>query len=704
VIINTIIPLNQAGDYPSRQVGKYTYELIKIKTIQNNVANGFVIPVETFKKIAHHNNLLEKIKLIEETNDWNNQALQAKFHKKIVQLIKKQQYPEDVAIDILKAYKKYFSKNEFVTIHTKTIAQDNIQGENNLLESILEVWATGITKLTLFKKPQLIQVQKQPEISGYIIPKKALKNRTLIKAVQGVFDENIAQKDAPDLFEVDTSYHTVITRQLHPRTHMLVRQLDGLKKITNKQINKAALSDKLALELAELGQKINRQFIGSKKIYFEINGKTITITALKDLQDTRFKKSDPLLIGQSVTGGFVEGIVQIVETERDKIAFRTGHVLVKRTLTYQDLSLLQQAAAIIIEDKKITPAVLEAIQNYHLPCVIGVNYATEKLKNNQLIRIDSGAGKIYPPVAEKKQAPSQTTITKVFLSAGNPFSIEQYKNHHEGIFLKSDYAIAFMGIHPNHLLKNKKTFFEQHLTKTIEAFFTDQQKNLFYRSCNLNSMELSTLSQSLNYEKQELNPYLGTRGAVRIIEDSQLFEKELSIVNNIAQHQKREVHFVLPFVRTASELALIFKIIEKTVPKNNYLKFWLQLNTPANVINLSEFLHLPIAGVTVQAKTIHDLTYGLDPDNPELLRHYAFDNALIEKMLSMVVDTIKDSIHFKQKSVGMIPVILKLNHYSSRLVEKATQLGIRAIVVKPSLLDIVKQQIVETEKNLITHR
>src|SRR5690606_31527976 len=134
------------------------------------------------------------------------------------------------------------------------------------------------------------------------------------------------------------------------RTYLLVRQLDGLKRIANKQKNKAALSDKQALELAELGQKINRQFIGSKKIYFEINGKTITITALKDLQDTRLKKSDPLLIGQSVTGGFVEGIVQIVETERDKTTFKTGHVLVKKTLTYQDLSLLQQAAAIIVED------------------------------------------------------------------------------------------------------------------------------------------------------------------------------------------------------------------------------------------------------------------------------------------------------------------------------------------------------------------
>jgi len=704
VIINTVIPLKDVSQYSSRQVGKEALELDRISKANIKTTDGFVVPTETLKRIVHHNNLLEKIKVIEETNDWKIDLLESKLQKRISQLIKKQDIPEDVAQDIIKTYHKFIKKDDFAAIKVGKLQINNITGETNLLESLLEAWSISSTKENLLKRAIIIKVQKQPQSSGYIQPSLEKKYRYQIIVTNGVFDEKDSQKNLPDEFEIDVSHGTIITRQLQTRKTELTRILDGYKSKKIKRNNQTAISDKQALEISKVAQNINQKFIGNKRIFFEVINKKIVVTELRQILNNDLLDSEPFLIGQSITGGYVEGFSQIVKTNFDQNNFSTGHILIKKSLNYLDLKLINQASAIIIEDKQLTPLVLNAIKDNHIPCVIGVNHATIKLKNDQDITVDAGAGKIYPKKKIEQNKNQITTATKIYLSAGNPFRREQYADQLDGIFLKSDYAIAFMGIHPNHLLKNRKHLFEQNLTKTVEAFLGSKPHDFFYRSCNLNSAELNSLQQSLNYEENEQSPYLGTRGAIKIIQDSLLFKTELSLISEIAQQQKKTINFVIPFVRTSSELAIVFKIIENTIPKNTYIKFWLQLNTPANVINLKEFLNLPISGITFQAKTIHDLTYGLDPDNPSLLNHYTFDTKLIKLMFKEVVETVKNSPYINNQAIGTIPIVLKLNQYNSELVTTATELGIRAIVVKPPLLDIVKQQIIDTETKILNHK
>ena len=690
------------SNYSSRQVGKYAIELNRISTANIQASDGFVIPVETVKRIAHHNNLLEKIKVIEETNDWQSDLLESKLQDKISQLVKNQDIPEDVALDIIKIYHKYIKKDQFAAIRVGKYQTNNISGETNLLESLLESWSRVATRQDILNHPLVIKIQKQAQSSGYIQPNLDKKYRYQITVTHGVFDKKDSQKNLPDEFEIDISHGTIITRHLQTRKTELTRVLDGYKSKKIKKPNQASISDKQAIEIAKIAQNINQKFIGNKRVFFEIINNKIIITDVLPVINNNQLDSDPILIGQSVTGGYIEGFSQIVKNNQDQNNFPTGHILIKKSLNYLDLKLINQASALIIEDKKLSPPILNIIKDNHIPCIIGVNYATSKLRNDQKIIVNAGKGKIFSEEKEElKNKVEQITSTKIYLSAGNPFKNQQYSSNLDGIFLKSDYAIAFMGLHPNHLLKNKKHIFEENLTKTIETFLQSKPADFFYRSCNLNSAELSSLHLSLNYEPSEQSPYLGIRGAVRIIQDSLLFEAELKVISQISQKHKKTVNFVIPFVRTSSELAILFKIIEKAIPKSNYIKFWLQLNTPANVINLKEFLHLPISGVTFQAKTIHDLTYGLDPDNPNLLNHYTFDTQLIKVMFNEVVDTIKNSPYFKHQAVGYFPVVLKLNQYNSELVTLAAEVGIRAIVVKPQLLDIVKQQIITTETRII---
>ncbi len=701
VIINTIIPLSQVDSLPPRQIGKQALDFSRLQKLKIKSSDGFVIPTETIKQIAHHNDLYHKINLIEETADWDNEFTSKANFKKIRSLIANQKIPSDIAEAIAKRTEKLLEKNEFLQVHSLENNLDNISGSTNLLESILEVWSLDYAKGGELTQPILVLTQSQPYASGVVKIDRLKKNLIQIKAVLGVYDKKLGPANKPDRFEINLSSMTIVSRHLNPRKVALKRVLDDLKTVKIKDQNVAAITDSQALKIANFCQKFNRQTLGRRKLFFEIKNDQISITKIFEPSKKTNQDSELILLGKSVTGGYIEGFVQVVKTPQDAHSFITGSILVKKNLDHLDHNLILKASALIIEEKTLSPTLISLINEHHVPCVVGADFATAKLYTNQKIVLDAGAGRLLKPTIVAQPTTSSHTITKVYLSAGNPYKTDQYGEKTEGIFLKSDYAIAFIGVHPNHVLRNQKQQFVDNLSHAVKTFVNKKPENFFYRACNLNSQELSSLSNSHNYEKFEQNPYLGTRGALKILEDETLFIAELHTVNSVANHEKRAINFVLPWVRTATELAILFKKIDQTIPEHPYLKFWLQLNTPANVFNLNEFLHLPIAGITVQAKTIHDLTYGLDPDNPDLERYYTFDNHLMGSMLENIAQTIKASKLYTGQIDRTLPVVLKLNHYYSEMVTLATQLGLRAVVVKPSLFAIVKQQIVATQNQIL---
>jgi phosphoenolpyruvate synthase/pyruvate phosphate dikinase len=703
VIITALIPLDKAQRYSSRQVGQKSLLLAKLLGNKLPLPAGFVIPLETFKTIAHHNGIIPTAEMVFETADWSNNLAAKKNLSKIKRLIKKQLIPKDIATKINQAYRK-IAKKDLVKISSDQGLTENIKGESNLVESILELWADNITKDNLFPSPQIILVQTQPDTSGVISFDS--KNALTVQSTFGVFDQSSIKSATSDLFTVDVKTLNVTSHHLNPKKITLKRSLDKLEKSKSKKPHQASLTDQQISKISQLAIKINRQFMGNKKIFFETKGNEIIISDVQDQSqlNPQQKTSGAILIGQSVTGGYIENYPQIATTSAQKKKFTTGHILVTKNLSHQDIDLVKKASAIICEDKTFDRSILIAIKEHHIPCIIGANLALTKLKPNQKIIVDAGAGKVFPAttaVPTTQNFRTQDTITKVYLSAGNPFQAETYPPKSDGIFLKSDYGIALLGLHPEHLIKTKKNLFARNLFNIGATFLQQKPQSFFYRSCNLNSQELSSLKFSENYETPELNPYLGTRGALKIIQSPNLFNLELKTLHELAKKTKKEINFVIPFVRTATELAIIFKKIEKVIPRNDYLKFWLQLNTPANILNLKEFLHLPISGITFQAQTIHDLSYGLDPDNPDLHLHYTFDANLITSFLTTCAKTLAANLPAKTSSTDPLPLVVKLNTFNAQVVNTASQLGARAIVVKPPLFDIVKQQIIGAERQTI---
>lgn len=297
------------------------------------------------------------------------------------------------------------------------------------------------------------------------------------------------------------------------------------------------------------------------------------------------------------------------------------------------------------------------------------------------------------------------TATKLYVSAGNPYkAAEQVTELIDGIgVLRSEFTFAEFGSHPLHVLKSKaKNRLMDQLVNTITTYQTALHgRPLVYRALNLTSAELSHLSFATNYEPVEANPFLGQRGALKTRINPTIFEVELRALHTALEKSSAPLALLLPFVRTPTELSLLLDLVRKyDLLRHHQFSIWLQLNTPENILNLTAYPLQQIAGVSINVRTVAALLYGIDPDDPAVRGFYEFDEAILTPLISKVIKTLQQPL-FMVSAHDQKQTVLHLEDYHPRLLEKAVELGISGVTVKPQVASIAKACIMDTESLLV---
>src|SRR5207342_1534280 len=76
-----------------------------------------------------------------------------------------------------------------------------------------------------------------------------------------------------------------------------------------------------------------------------------------------------------------------------------------------------------------------------------------------------------------------------------------------------------------------------------------------YRTIDFRTNEFRGLKGGERFEPEEANPMIGVRGALRYTREPDLFAVELEAVRRVWDSGCTNLHVMLPFVRTAAELA-----------------------------------------------------------------------------------------------------------------------------------------------------
>jgi len=293
------------------------------------------------------------------------------------------------------------------------------------------------------------------------------------------------------------------------------------------------------------------------------------------------------------------------------------------------------------------------------------------------------------------------TIKKLYVSVTKKQDTNIIKNHADGVcILNSGQLISVLDEHPMMLTKatklSQKKLLIEAVSKTINSYtlVNKEATHIIYRSQNSTSKELLKLKHSGNYEEKEDNPYLGLRGASRILGQPQIFKIELKIIENLLS-KGNKVSLLIPFARSADEVSQVIKLVEKNKFLSNKtanFDIWLELSTPENVLNLKEYPLKKIAGVVFNTRSIYGLALGIGSINKNTLAKYSSYNFILD-----LIENVSKTLTKKHK------LFVDLASFGLSIVKDVVNKDIDGIIVNPKVTAVAKKCIINEEKKLILY-
>ncbi len=324
--------------------------------------------------------------------------------------------------------------------------------------------------------------------------------------------------------------------------------------------------------------------------------------------------------------------------------------------------------------------------------------------NNQLLctSIEEYAH-LHEPVATY-----QKTITQLYVSAGNP---QQHaldtQTTVDGIgLLKSEYTYLKYGTHPYALLKGhgKELLFNS-LLETLTTLSDSVHGFLvLFRSHDLSSVDLQRLEHATTYESVESNPLLGHRGGLRTLLQPELFDLELEVLKAFTRKSKSRVGFLLPFARSAAELAQLITMVEQTNLRSHaQFSLWWQIDTPENLLNCSSYPLKKLDGISINVQHVQSLLCGIDPSNTAVAERYTPDTNVLTTLVSNLLQH-RTALQETHSLTHQLPVVAQFEQYNPGLVQSLIQAGIDGITVKPNVAPLAKACIIDTEAQPLLER
>jgi len=628
----------------------------------------------------------------------------------------------------------------------------NVKGTNNVIQAVQGCWASLFEPRAIFYREEkgfdhfkvgiAVPVQRMvnSEKSGVMFTIDPVNNdqtKITIEAGYGLGEVVVLGAITPDRYWVDKQSLKIINKEINKQEWMLVRGEKGKgEKIKiqeageegiNVKINipssdqeKQKLSDDEIIELAKLGKKIEEHYkfpqdtewaIESGKIYM-LQARPVTTIAItkSKKKDGAVEKKEVILKGAGASFGQASGPVKIIPQASDIDKVKEGDVLVTEMTAPDFVPAMKKAAAIITDTGGRTCHAAIVSRELGIPCVVGTGEATKKLKDNQIVTVDGGKGLVYEGALkeEKKEVLKEKelivgsvpiTATKIYVNLAEPEQAEKISQKPvDGVgLLRAEFMIAEMGEHPRKMLEEKRgEEFVEKLSNGLLTFASSfAPRPVIYRATDFKTNEYKNLTGGEKYEPREENPMIGYRGCFRYIKEPDLFKLEIQAIKKVREEQGfKNLHLMIPFVRTIDELAKVKKILaEENLEKNRDFKLWIMVEVPSTVILIEDFCQMGIDGVSIGSNDLTQLTLGADRDNALLAEEFDERNEAVLQSIKKVIDVCrahKITVSICGQAPSVYPEICEF------LVEN----GVTSISVNPDVIEQTRQLVAAVEQKI----
>src|SRR3989339_810427 len=712
------------------------------------VPNGFAITALAYRYFIESAGLKDKIHKILSDLDTTSIRNLMKRGKKVRNLILKAELPLDLQKEIIENYKLLSkeSKEDYtdVAVRSSATAEDlpdasfagqqetylNVRGEKELLKSCKKCFASLFTNRAIsyrvdkgfdhFTIALSIGVQKmvRSDLSSSgvmfsIDTESGFKDAVFITSIYGL-GENIVQGAVnPDEFYVHKptfkkGYKSIISKKLGNKKIRMIYGLKYLKQVKNIPVpedkqKEFSITDDEILKLAKMAITIEDHYKKAMDIEWAKDGKTNklyivqarpeTVQSQRNvniLEEYVLKEKGKILSkGQSVGSRIGSGKVRVIKNVSGIHDFKKGEVLVTE-MTDPDWEPIMKIASAIVTDKGGRTCHAAIIsRELGIPCLVGTDDATKKLKNGDIVTVscaDGEEGRVYEGklkyIIEKHNLEKlPKTKTKIMMNLGNPEqAFEQSFIPNDGVGLAREEFIinSHIKIHPNALIDYDKLS-DKNLKKKIDDLtFGYKDKKQFY---------IDKLAEGI--------AMIAWRGASRYYKEAfrKSFELECKAIKKVRnQFGLKNVKVMIPFCRTIEEGKKVQEIMAKEGLSRgkDELEIYVMCEIPSNVILADEFSKI-FDGFSIGSNDLTQLTLGVDRDSEIVSDVYDERNDAVKELISIMIKKAKKN----KRQIGICgQAPSDFPDFAQFLVKE----GIYSISLNPDTIIKTRIKIAEQEK------
>jgi len=693
------------------------------------VPNGFATTAYAYNYFITKAGLKKEIKRILKGLNTHNVTDLMRRGAKVRKTILAADFPKDLEKAITAAYHElsaqYKTINLDVAVRSSATAEDlpdasfagqqetflNIKGEKQLLQAVKKCIASLFTNRAIsyrvdkgfdhFKIALSVGVQKMVRsdlgASGVMFTidtESGFANTVLINSIYGLGENIVQGKVNPDEFYVFKPTRAIISRSIGRKRLKMIYSNSPQNptrnvKVSSENQRKQSITDEEVLKLADWGMIIEKHYQRPMDIEWALDGKdrqlyiiqarpeTIhSVRSYNVLEEYKLERKGKIItsgrsVGNKIGAGVANKIMDIGGINR----FKPGQVLVT-DMTDPDWEPIMKIASAIVTDKggRTCHAAIVS-RELGIPCIVGTNNATKRVKTGQKVTISCAGGEegfVYQgelPFKVKKTNIKnlKRPKTKVMMNIGEPdlaFQSSFIPNDGVGLAREEFIINNTIKIHPLALInyakikeqkikkqidqltvgyKDKKQFFIDKLSEgvaTIAAAF--YPKDVIVRLSDFKTNEYANLIGGQPYEPIEANPMIGWRGASRFYDEKfkSAFELECQALKKVRDKMGlTNLKVMVPFCRTVEEAKKVIKILASNGLRQgkNGFELYCMIEIPANVILAEQFAQL-FDGFSIGSNDLTQLTLGIDRDSALVSHVYNEKNDAVKALIRYVID------------------------------------------------------------------
>ncbi len=751
--MKTIVWLEEVGKEDVGEVGGKGANLGELVKAGVQVPPAFIVTAHAYRRFLEEGGVLPVLKDLLSSLDVNDLEGLQRISARIREVIRSAPMPQDVAEEILEAYRRL--GGGLVAVRSSATVEDlaeasfagqqstflNVEGEEQVVRAVQDCWASLFEDRALFYRAQkgfdhlqvaiAVPVQKmiQSRRSGVMFtiePVTGEANQIVIEAVYGLGEAIVSGAVTPDSYIVEKATLIILQRQVARQEKRLVFDPTALdyhhrnrwEEVPPEEQDRQKLSDEEIRLLASMGRAIEEYYGVPQDIewaeeggqFYIVQSRPVTVTVATAVAEVA-EEAPVLMEGSPGSPGVAAGVVKVALEAAEAIAkVKEGDVLVT-TMTAPDwVPAMKRAVAIITERGGRTCHAAIVSRELGIPLVMGVDGATTRLRDGQLVTVDGISGRIYEGRAERRlqwwaqeqerrmRAARLKTRTKLYVNLADPQLAEVVARRNvDGVgLLRAEFIIAeHIGVHPRLCIdEGREEWFIEKLADGLRQFARAfYPRPVVYRTTDFKTNEYRNLKGGDRYEPHEENPMIGYRGASRYLREPQVLALELEAVKRV-RAEYNNLWLMIPFVRTPEELAGVKALLEKAgLRRSHDFKLWMMAEVPANVIILDSFLDVGIDGISIGSNDLTQLVLGVDRDSALLAAEFDERNlAVMEALRILVQGALRRGVTVS--ICGQAPSDFP------ELTRKLVEWGITSISVNPDVIDQTRELIAQVEREL----